>query len=179
MPGTDSDRLEHVKMIQAVISRMAQNSFVLKGWSVTLGTGILGVAISEKQAVFAWLGFLPALAFWGLDAFYLRQEKLFRALHDDVCAAFGSNAPVTFAMNTATLETPPSWLRVPLHAHGTRSSRAAALGHPDRGAVGPSRVVGNDHWLHRDGIQREVKQKWLAEYFSPSITTVTSSVRIR
>jgi|SRR5215470_9683383 len=110
--GTDANRLEHVRMIQAVISRMAQNSFVLKGWSVTLATGILAVAISEKRQAFAWLGLLPALTFWGLDAFYLRQERLYRSLHDDVCAAFGSSTPVTFDMSTAKLRvSPSSWLR--------------------------------------------------------------------
>src|SRR2546426_4986725 len=110
-PATDANRLEHVKMIQAVISRMAQNSFVLKGWSVTLATGILAVAVSEKRQAFAWLGLLPAVAFWGLDAFYLRQERLYRALHDDVCAAFGTNAPVTFGMNTA-MAGAASWVRM-------------------------------------------------------------------
>jgi hypothetical protein len=25
------------------------------------------------------------MAFWGLDAYYLRQERLFRKLYDDVC----------------------------------------------------------------------------------------------
>jgi hypothetical protein len=103
----DADRLEYVKMIQTAIGRMAQNSFVLKGWSVTLATGILAVALGERQQAFAWLGLLPALAFWGLDAFYLRQEQLFRALHDNVCAAFGSASPVTFNMNTSKVTNPP------------------------------------------------------------------------
>lgn len=109
----DTERLEHLKMIQAAISRMAQNSFLLKGWSVTLATGILAVAVGEKRQAFAWLGLLPALAFWGLDAFYLRQERLFRALHDEVCAAFGTSAPVTFGMRTSSLlNDPTSWLRM-------------------------------------------------------------------
>jgi hypothetical protein len=100
-------------MIQAAIARMAQNSFVLKGWSVTLATGILAVALGEKRQAFAWLGLLPALAFWGLDAFYMRQEKLFRSLHDDVCGAFGNSTPVTFNMSTANVTAlPPPWPRL-------------------------------------------------------------------
>jgi len=100
-------------MVQTAIARMAQNSFVLKGWSVTLATGILAVALGEKQQAFAWLGLLPALAFWGLDAFYLRQEKLFRALHDDVCAAFGTTSAVTFSMDTVKVTNrPASWARL-------------------------------------------------------------------
>jgi len=108
----EPERLEHLKMIQAVIARMAQNSFLLKGWSVTLATGMLAVAIGEKQQGFALLGLLPALAFWGLDAFYMRQEKLFRAHHEDMCAAFGTS-PVTFSMDTSqALARTPSWVRM-------------------------------------------------------------------
>ena len=29
-------------------------------------------------------GVLPALIFWGLDAYYLQQERLYRALYDHV-----------------------------------------------------------------------------------------------
>jgi hypothetical protein len=98
-------------MIQAVIARMAQNSFLLKGWSVTLATGILAAAITAKTLGFGLLALLPAAVFWGLDAFYLRQERLFRALHDDVCAAFG-NSPVTFSMDARSVTSPvASWGR--------------------------------------------------------------------
>ena len=78
-------RLEHLKMLQGVISRMAQNSFLLKGWSVTLAAGLLAAAISDKQ-IYAALALFPTLIFWGLDAYYLRQERLFRALYDAVAA---------------------------------------------------------------------------------------------
>jgi hypothetical protein len=30
------DKIKHLEMIQAVISRLANNSFLLKGWSITL-----------------------------------------------------------------------------------------------------------------------------------------------
>jgi hypothetical protein len=78
------DRVEHLKMVQAVIARMAQNSFLLKGWSVTLVTAMNALAISGKRPGYAILALFPALAFWGLDAFYLRQERLFRALHQTI-----------------------------------------------------------------------------------------------
>lgn len=107
----EPDRLEHLKMVQAAIGRMAQNSFLLKGWSVTLTTGILAAAITGKEPGFGLLALLPAVAFWGLDAFYLRQERLFRGLHDDVCAAYG-NTPVDFSMDTATVSSrTTSWYR--------------------------------------------------------------------
>ncbi|WP_373482985.1 hypothetical protein [Acetobacterium sp.] len=39
------NKTKHLEMIQSVISRMAGNSFTLKGWAVTLIAGIF--ALSE------------------------------------------------------------------------------------------------------------------------------------
>src|SRR5215813_1431418 len=79
-----TDHLEHLKMIQTAIARMAQNSFVTKGWSVTLVTGALALTVTEKQHALVFLGIVPVLAFWSLDAFYLLQERRFRVIHDQV-----------------------------------------------------------------------------------------------
>jgi hypothetical protein len=76
-------RLEHIKMIQAIIGRLAQNSFLLKGWSVTLNTGLLAASLTDK-GVFSALAIFPAVAFWGLDGYYLMEERLFREFHEAV-----------------------------------------------------------------------------------------------
>jgi hypothetical protein len=107
----DTSHFEHLKMIQKVIDRMAQNSFLLRGWSVTLATGMLAVAVAEEKRRFAFLALLPALALWGLDAFYLRQERLFRGLHDNVCLAFGSKDATTFSMDTRNIQNVRSWFK--------------------------------------------------------------------
>lgn len=78
------DRVKHLEMIQAVISRMAGNAFALKGWSVTVTAALLGVAAKGSNPGFAIVALYAALAFWGLDAYYLRQERRFRALYDAV-----------------------------------------------------------------------------------------------
>ena len=78
------DRATYLELIQGVISRMAGNSFLLKGWSVTLAAALLAVAANEARARFSAVALLPAFAFWGLDAYYLRQERLFRCLFDHV-----------------------------------------------------------------------------------------------
>jgi|SRR3990172_11189653 len=120
MPN-DYSRLEHLKMIQAAIGRMAQNSFVLKGWSVTLITGMIVLAIDKGKA-FAWLALFPAVVFWGLDAYYLRQERLFRALHDSVCKDNGKLSP--FSLSTAAHDESVSpwwktlWAPTVLSLHG-------------------------------------------------------------
>ena len=74
---------KHLGMVQDIIKRMAQNSFVVKGWSVTLFAVIFAIVRSENASRSTSLIVLvPTLIFWGLDAFYLRQERLFRTLHN-------------------------------------------------------------------------------------------------
>src|SRR2546428_555807 len=65
MSRDDYSRLEHLKMVQGAIGRMAQNSFVLKGWSVTLVTAMMALAVSDKNRGYAALALFPALARWG------------------------------------------------------------------------------------------------------------------
>lgn len=78
--------LKHLEFIQGIIARLAGNSFFLKGWSVTLVAAIIALAARDSSAYFVLIAILPALAFWGLDAFYVGQERLFRNLHKDVVA---------------------------------------------------------------------------------------------
>ena len=98
------ETVEHLKLIQGVINRMAQVSFILKGWTVTIAVGGLGFAVGTSNS---WLGLLtlfPTLVFWGLDAYYLRQERLFRCLYKKVCLdSDGAKIPF-FLMDTAICE---------------------------------------------------------------------------
>jgi len=77
-------RIKHLEFIQSAISRIAANSFLLKGWSVTLAAALVALAAKDADLRFAVIALFPALIFWGLDAYYLRLERLFRALYDDV-----------------------------------------------------------------------------------------------
>jgi hypothetical protein len=78
------DRIKHLEFIQNAIGRMAGNSFLLKGWSVTLAAALVALAAKDTDLRFSVLALIPPLIFWGLDAYYLRLERLFRALYDDV-----------------------------------------------------------------------------------------------
>jgi hypothetical protein len=77
-----ADKAKHLEFVQSAISRMATNSFVLKGWTVTLVAALFALAAKDSNRRFALLALFPALTFWGLDAYYLRQERLFRNLYD-------------------------------------------------------------------------------------------------
>ena len=104
-------KLKHLELIQAVVNRMANNSFLLKGWSVTLVSALLALAAANSDRRFVFVAVLPLLMFWLLDAYFLRQERLFRKLYDKV-RKLDANA-IDFSMNTAphVAET-ASWIGV-------------------------------------------------------------------
>lgn len=94
------EKVEHLKLIQGVINRMAQVSFILKGWTVTISIAGLGLAVNIPNF---WLGLLilfPVFVFWGLDAYYLRQERLFRCLYNKVCLDPNGTKIPFFSMDT-------------------------------------------------------------------------------
>jgi len=74
----------HLEMIQGVINRLSQNSFLLKGWTVVLVSALLALAARDSSPAFVYLAYLPCVAFWCLDAYYLWQERRFRVLYDFV-----------------------------------------------------------------------------------------------
>jgi hypothetical protein len=90
--------IAHLGFIQAVISRMGSNSFLLKGWSVTLVAAIFALSAKDADQRFVMLAYFPILVFWILDAFFLHQEKLFRKLYEEVAA--GNQSSDCFSMNT-------------------------------------------------------------------------------
>ena len=42
-------KIQHLQMIQGIINRMASNSFMLKGWAVTLIAGIFALASKDSD----------------------------------------------------------------------------------------------------------------------------------
>jgi hypothetical protein len=96
-----SGQIKHMEMIQAVITRMANNSFMIRGWCVTLVSALLALGAKDaKNMVF--VAYLPVLIFWWLDAFFLRQERHFRTLFDPVRE--DDRADTDFSMNTQDVE---------------------------------------------------------------------------
>ncbi len=77
-------KLKHLEFIQRVIDRLATDSFRMKGWAVVLVSALLVLLAREGRVEFAYIGFVPVLVFWGLDGYFLRQERLFRDLYDHV-----------------------------------------------------------------------------------------------
>lgn len=76
--------IKHLELVQSVITRMAQNCFHIKGWSVSVATGVIAFAAKESSLGLAILALFPAFSFWCLDAYYLRQERLYRRLYEAI-----------------------------------------------------------------------------------------------
>lgn len=95
-------KIAHLQMIQAAIERLSTNSFLVKGWSVTLVSALFALATLEANRAFLALTYFPVFAFWALDAYFLRQEKLFRKLHDHVRQRAEEN--VDFSMDTSDFQ---------------------------------------------------------------------------
>ena len=77
-------KFEYLQMIQEPISRMSTASAVFKGFSATIVAGISVVSYSDIKSWILGLSFLPVLAFLLLDIFYLKLEKGYRYLFDQV-----------------------------------------------------------------------------------------------
>ncbi|WP_405576140.1 hypothetical protein OG317_11920 [Streptomyces sp. NBC_01167] len=90
------DRRQHLSFIQAVITRMSQASASSKAWLLPIVTATYGYAVTGKSILVALLGCLAVLLFGVLDANYLKQERAFRKLYDEV--ASGGPIPA-FSMN--------------------------------------------------------------------------------
>lgn len=101
-------KVEHLKFVQAVIARMGTNSFLLKGWTVTLVAALFAFGAKEADRAFVIIAWVPVLVFAGLDAYFLWRERLYRRLHDKV-AAKADDAPADFSMDAAEFKVAETW----------------------------------------------------------------------
>ncbi len=95
--------IKHLELIQAVVTRLAQNSFAYKGWAIIIVAAIFALSGKEAKPQYLLIALLPTVAFWGLDAYYLRQERLFRKLYDAVRKA----APTDLESGPFSMDTSP------------------------------------------------------------------------
>lgn len=83
---TKDEIIAHLPLIQGIINRMGNNSFLIKGWTVTLVAAIFALAATGTNQHFILVALIPIIVFWFLDSYYLKQERLYRELYNDVIA---------------------------------------------------------------------------------------------
>jgi hypothetical protein len=77
MTGYDSledHRVKHLEMIQVVIARLGNDSFLVKGWAITVAGVFYGFAIQTANWKLAAVSAAPTLSFWVLDVY--RRSRL-------------------------------------------------------------------------------------------------------
>src|SRR5690348_15874734 len=92
------NKLKHLEFIQAAVNRMASNLFLLKGWTITLIAALFALAAKDSDRHYFLIAYFPAFVFWGLDGYFLSQERRFRALFDHVRKL--PESQIDFSMDT-------------------------------------------------------------------------------
>jgi len=78
--------IKHLEMIQGVINRLGHDSFLIKGWSMTVIVAAMVLIArydTQNPCIFLALIF-PIMGFWILDGYFLWQERLFRQVYNEV-----------------------------------------------------------------------------------------------
>ncbi len=75
---------KHLEFIQAIINRMANHSFIMKGWAITLVVALFVLVPKHPDKKCIVIAFLPVVVFWILDGYFLSRERKFRYLYDEV-----------------------------------------------------------------------------------------------
>lgn len=94
------NKLKHLEFLQNVITRMNTNSFLIKGWAITITSAIYALAAKDANPEYIGVTYLSCIIFWALDSYYLSQERKFRGLYDEVSAK--NEDQINFSMNTST-----------------------------------------------------------------------------
>ena len=108
--NNDERVIKHLELIQGVINRLGSNASRLKCLSMTVlvASSLLMVLIRPDQPLLVLTLLVPVFGFWLLDAYFLWQERLFRAEYDRV----RQQDETDFAMNPVQHRDKPkhSWL---------------------------------------------------------------------
>ncbi len=78
--------VEHLKLVQGVVARMAGNSAQMKTWAVSLVTAsfVFSGLSDEPHWLIGLGGCIPVIAFWTMDAKYLHLEKCYIKLYEAI-----------------------------------------------------------------------------------------------
>lgn len=78
--------IKHLEFIQGVITRMASNSFAMKGWMIAIVSALLALYADStpKNECYLLIAGVATFLFWVIDAYYLYIERKYRKLYKEV-----------------------------------------------------------------------------------------------
>lgn len=103
---------KHLEFIQNVVNRMANTSFLLKGWSITIIAGLFAYSAKEGAKEALWLGIALTMVFWFLDSCFLWHERMFRKLYDHVRTM--KDDDIDFNMDQMQFADQCKWYKAPI-----------------------------------------------------------------
>lgn len=78
------EKIAYLQMLQEPIGRMSTASAIFKGFAATIVAGIAALTYCEVNTWILALSFVPVLLFLMLDIYYLKLEKKYRYLYEQV-----------------------------------------------------------------------------------------------
>ncbi len=89
------EKCQYLQMLQEPICRMSTISAIFKGFAATIVAGISVISYETTNIWILALSFLPVLAFAIMDIYYLKLERKFRFLFEQVRK---DQHPIDFSM---------------------------------------------------------------------------------
>ena len=80
----NEEKIKYLEFIQNIVTRMNQNSFMIKGWTVAIVSALLAIYANKENKLFILISIFPVLIFMFLDSYYLWQKRKFRHLYNKV-----------------------------------------------------------------------------------------------
>lgn len=108
-------KLKHLEFIETTIGRMATNSFLFKGWAITIATALAAFAAANTKAALLTIAIVGTALFWGLDGYYLWLERRFIELYEKVAARDPND--IDFKMSIDRTKAGRNWLKTCKRPH--------------------------------------------------------------
>ena len=96
------NKIKHLEFIQLTIARMNVNSFMVKGWLVTLVAAIFVLSNKDSNTAFLWIAPFISILFWILDGFFISTERKYRSLYDEI--RLKQESEIDYSMNASKYE---------------------------------------------------------------------------
>ncbi len=92
----NNNKLGYLQLIQEPICRMSTISAIFKGFAAAIVGGIAMISYKDISHAVLGLSFLPVFAFLMLDIYYLKLERKFRYLYNEVK---DDKHPIDYSLN--------------------------------------------------------------------------------
>ncbi len=77
-------KIKYLEFIQNTITRMSTNSFIIKGWCITIFAAVYTLANKDSDKSYNLINYIIIPLFWYLNSYFLQNERKYRILYDNV-----------------------------------------------------------------------------------------------